>query len=58
MTRHLNNNSRAQSEQTDVDRDMARLLEMIDKEAYAAAYAAGQAMTMAQAIAHALGDED
>jgi predicted ATPase/DNA-binding SARP family transcriptional activator len=58
MTRHLNKTNRTQFEQTDVDRDMAHLLEMIDKEAYAAAYAAGQAMTMAQAIAHALGDED
>jgi tetratricopeptide (TPR) repeat protein len=43
-------------EQADVDRDIAVILEMIDEEAYAAAYAEGKSMTIEQAIAHATED--
>ena len=56
MTRQMEKNGRSRSEQEDVNRDITRLQDMLDKNAYAAAHVAGQTMTMAQAITHALGD--
>ena len=47
---------RPPSEQAEVDRDLALIREMIDETTYAAAYAEGQAMMMAQIVAYALGD--
>jgi len=53
-TREAMQNPRPPIEQADVERDMAAIREMIDEEAYAAAYAEGKAMTMEKAIACAL----
>ncbi len=50
------NDPRPPIEQTDVDRDIALILEMIDEETYAAAYTAGAAMTAEQISAYALED--
>ncbi|HSG16706.1 MAG TPA: hypothetical protein VLE70_10360, partial [Anaerolineae bacterium] len=56
-TREAAQVSRPPAEQADVDRERAAILEMIDEETYAAAYAAGKAMTMDQVVAYALEDE-
>jgi predicted ATPase/class 3 adenylate cyclase/Tfp pilus assembly protein PilF len=53
-TRKTMQNPRPPIEQADVERDMAAIREMIDEEAYAAAYAEGKTMTMEKAIACAL----
>ena len=45
-------------EQTDVDRDIAAVIAKIGSPAFEVAYNAGHAMTMEQAIAYALADED
>ena len=52
------NDPRPSIEQADVDRDIALILEMIDEETYAAAYADGAAMTLEQMTAYVLGDEE
>lgn len=46
--------SRPPVEQADVDRDLAAIREMIDKETFDAAYDEGQVMTMEQVVAYAL----
>lgn len=56
-TRAALQNPRPPSEQADVGRDMAAIREMLDEEAYVAAYAEGKAMTMAEVIADALAIE-
>jgi predicted ATPase/uncharacterized protein HemY len=53
-TRAAMQNPRPPSEQADVARDMAAIREMMNEEAYAAAYAEGKAMTMEKAVACAL----
>lgn len=46
------------SEQADVERDLAAIREMIDQNTFDAAYAAGQALTIDEALAYALEDTD
>jgi len=53
-TRFANQDSRPPVEQGDINRDLVQIIDMIGKEAYSAAYAAGKAMTLEQAIATAL----
>ena len=47
---------RPPTEQADVDKDIAIILDMIDEETYAAVYAEGYAMTMDEAIALGLNE--
>ena len=53
--RKTNENPRPHNEQTEVDGDISAIREMMDEEAYAAAYAEGNRMTREEAIALALG---
>ena len=57
VSRKNRSGARPPVEQDSVDKDIARIREIIGEEAYAIAYAQGQAMTMAQAIAYAIEDE-
>jgi non-specific serine/threonine protein kinase len=56
-TRETFQHPRPPIEQADVDRETAIILEMIGQEAYAAAYAAGKAMTMDQVVAYDMEDQ-
>jgi len=56
-TRQTIQDPRPPIEQADVDQDIATIIEMIGEEAYAAAYAIGQSMTMEQAIELSIKDE-
>jgi hypothetical protein len=49
---------RAPSESADYERELTALQAALDKEAFAAAWAQGQAMTLEQAIEYALTDEE
>jgi hypothetical protein len=53
-TRETTRDRRPRVEQADVDRDMAVLRQKMGENAVAAAYDAGQAMTMEQALACAM----
>ena len=48
---------RPTNEQEEVERDMVTIRELIDENVFAAAYAAGQSMTLEEAIAYALEGE-
>jgi predicted ATPase/DNA-binding SARP family transcriptional activator len=50
-------NVRPTNEQEEVERDMVTIRELIDENVFAAAYAAGQSMTLEEAIAYALEGE-
>lgn len=56
-TRREIQDTRPPVEQADVDKDTVTIIEMIGEEAYASAYAEGQAMTMDKAIALAITGE-
>jgi hypothetical protein len=45
---------RPTNEQEEIQRDMVAIREMIDEDVFAAAYAAGQSMTLEEAIAYAV----
>jgi predicted ATPase/DNA-binding SARP family transcriptional activator len=47
-------NVRPTNEQEEIQRDMVAIREMIDEDVFAAAYAAGQSMTLEEAIAYAV----
>jgi tetratricopeptide (TPR) repeat protein len=53
-TREIIENKRPPIEQTNVDRDLATIHTQLDESAFAAAQAAGRAMSMDQAIVYAL----
>jgi predicted ATPase/transcriptional regulator with XRE-family HTH domain len=54
MAREAIDDARPPVEQADVDRDLAAIRSQLDEALFAAAWAAGQAMTIEQAIAEAL----
>ena len=54
VTREAIEDTRRPVEQVDVDRDFIIIRAQLDEAAFAAAYAAGRAMTLEQAVAYAL----
>ena len=58
VTRKAIHDTRPAVEQADVDKDLVIIRDMIDEQTFAAAYAEGKTLTMDQAIALALRDEE
>ncbi|MGA2488908.1 MAG: LuxR C-terminal-related transcriptional regulator [Anaerolineales bacterium] len=57
-TRRMSGDPRPRNEQADVDRDLAAIRLQLDEATLQAAQAAGRAMTLEEAIAFALNDQD
>ena len=58
VTRKAIHDTRPPVEQADVDQDLAIIRDMIDEQTFATVYAEGKMLTMDQAIALAIGDEE